>query len=313
MNEHYEQIRRQSLGWVRQAGLIARNRFGTAVTSRKPDGSPVTDVDLAVQDALLEAIAHYYPDDAVIAEEAQSAPDRHSAVASATCRRRIPSLWHRRLAGAPTGETPVPQNTGETPVPHKVNASACPFRACWVIDPIDGTRNYARAVPLFCVSVALMENGWPVVGIIYDPMADRMYSASAGGGVWLNEARFIPEGICDSPDVLIGSPSGQRQLLPAAVHWWLDRYKLRNTGSTALHLAHLATGGFDAVLVTEAHLWDIAAGFLLGREVGVVTRCLDGSELFPLILPGDAQRELTFLSAIPRKFHSLWDDLHKPV
>jgi len=265
MNTEYEQIRRQSLGWVRQAGLIARERFGTAVTFRKPDDSPVTDVDHAVQDTLLTAIAQHYPLDAVITEETQADPDRHAAVASA--------------------------------------------RRCWVIDPIDGTRNYARAVPLFCVSVALMEKGWPVVGIIFDPMTDRMYSASAGGGVWLNDAPLTPEGVRDSSDILIGSPSGQNHHLPATVHRWLDKYKIRNTGSTALHLAHLATGGFDAVLVTEAHPWDIAAGFLLGREVGIVTRCLDGSELFPMTLPGDARRELTFFSASPDKFKPLWDEL----
>lgn len=269
MDEHYEQIRQQSLVWIRQAGLIARERFGTAVTNRKPDDSPVTDVDLAVQDALLKAIATNYPDDAVITEETQADPTLHSAMASA--------------------------------------------RACWVIDPIDGTRNYARAVPLFCVSVAMMEKGWPVVGIIYDPMTDRMYSASIGNGVWLNDYRITMSGISDSPDVLIGSPSGQRHLLPAAVHLWLDKYKLRNTGSTALHLAYLATGSFDAVLVTEAHIWDIAAGFLLGHEAGVITRCLDGSELFPMTLPGDAQRELTFLSASPGMFKLLWDELHAPI
>jgi len=265
MNEEYEQIRRQSLGWVRQAGLIARERFGTAVTSRKPDDSPVTDVDHAVQDALLDAIAQTHPLDAVITEETQANPDRHAAVASA--------------------------------------------RRCWVIDPIDGTRNYARTVPLFCVSVAMMEKDWPVVGMIFDPMTDRMYSASAGGGVWLNDARLASEKVSGSPDTLIGSPSGQRHRLPAAVHRWLDTYKLRNIGSTALHLTYLATGGFDAVLVTEAHLWDIAAGWLIGHEAGVMTRCLDGSPLFPMELPQDARRELSFLAARPAKFESLWDEL----
>jgi len=265
MNEAYEQIRRQSLDWVRQAGLIAQERFGTAVTSRKPDDSPVTDVDLAVQEALLDAIAQHYPNDAVITEETQADPGKHATIASA--------------------------------------------QRCWVIDPIDGTRNYARSVPLFCVSVAMMENGWPVVGMIYNPMTDRMYSASAGGGLWLNEDRLALDSASHSLDVLIGTPSGQRHQLPPAVHVWLDKYKLRNTGSTALHLAHLATGGFDAVLVTESHLWDIAAGFLLGQEAGVITQCLDGSDLFPIALAAGAKREFTFLSASVDKFQTLWNDL----
>ncbi len=263
----YDALRRQSLPWVRQAGRIAVERFGKAITSRKADDSPVTDADHAVQAALLRAIAARYPRDAVVTEETQADPGKHAGVASA--------------------------------------------RRCWVIDPIDGTRNYARAVPFYCLSVALMEDGMPVVGIIYNPATGETFSAAAGAGAWLGRTR-LPAG--DPPprmETVIATPSGQRNTLPTAVHGWFNRYKLRNTGSTALHLAYLASGGFDAVLLTECHIWDIAAGWLIARETGVVTRSLDGRELFPMDLAREAGREISFLAAHPALLDRLWVDLQQ--
>ena len=143
MRTEYEHICDRAMDWARQASVIACERFGTATVSHKADRSPVTDADHAVQDALLQAIAREFPDDAVITEETQAAPDRHKPVAA--------------------------------------------DRRCWVIDPIDGTRNYARSLPSFTISVALMEAGSPVVGLVFDPMTDRMYSATAGGGARLND------------------------------------------------------------------------------------------------------------------------------
>lgn len=261
----YDEIRQESLGWIREAGAIAARRFGKATTSWKQDDSPVTDADHAVQESLLSAIAARYPGDAVLSEETQVSPGRHA-----------------ELSGA---------------------------GRCWVIDPIDGTRNYARAVPTYSISVALMENGRPVVGVIHDPSNGYSYSASAGGGMWLNDQR-VPRG--EPPpfkDVLIASPSGQRHALPCVTRQWLNRYKLRNIGSTALHLAYMAAGGYDAVLLTECHLWDVAAGLLLGQEVGAEVRTLDGTSLFPINLLRDGHREISLLTARPRILERLWSEL----
>lgn len=260
----YETIRRESLTWIQEAGRIARVRFGAALTSIKPDASPVTDADHAVQAALLDAIASRYPHDAVLTEETQVDPGRHGQIATAG--------------------------------------------RCWVIDPIDGTRNYARAVPLYALSVALVENGCPVVGVIHDPTSGDAYSASAGGGAWLNERPLQAEPPF-SPDVLIGVPSGTHHRLPAVLPLWLRKYRLRNTGSTALHLAYLAAGGFDAVYLGECHLWDVAAGWLIGHEAGVRTRSMLDRPVFPAELAVEGHKEVAYLAARPAMLERLWAEM----
>lgn len=260
----YDTIRRESLTWIREAGNIARTRFGRTTTSIKSDASPVTDADHAVQAALLDAIASRYPQDAVLTEETQADPGRHADIASA--------------------------------------------KRCWVIDPIDGTRNYARALPLYSVSVALMENGYPVVGVVHDPTSGDMYSAGAGGGAWLNDRR-LPRESPYSADVLIGIPSGTHHRLPAVLSPWLQRHRLRNTGSTALHLAYLAAGGFDAVYLGECHLWDVAAGWLVGHEAGVVTRSTRDRPVCPVDLATEGHKEVAYLAARPAMLERLWAEL----
>ncbi len=200
----------------------------------------------------------------------------------------------------------VTEETQRDPERHAALASA---KRCWIIDPIDGTRNYARALPLYSVSVALVEDGRPVVGVIFDPSTGEAYSASLGGGLWCGEKRCISQGGTGEYGMIIGSPAGQHHQLPGAVHHWVDRYHLRNIGSTALHMAYVATGAFDAVLVTECHLWDIAAGCLMADEAGVMTKRLDGSPLFPVGMADHAYDEMTFFSAWPAVWDALWSDL----
>jgi len=200
----------------------------------------------------------------------------------------------------------VTEETQRDPERHAALASA---KRCWIIDPIDGTRNYARSIPQYSVSVALMEDGLPVVGAIFDPMTGEMFSASRGGGLWYGEDRCSSQGGSSEYGLLIGTPAGQHHRLPGAVHHWLDRHHQRNLGSTALHMAYLATGGVDAVLVTECHVWDVAAGCLMADEAGAITKRIDGSPLFPIRIPEQAYDEMTFLSAWPAVWDRLWSDL----
>jgi len=251
----YEQIRCQSLGWIRQAAAIAVERMGHVAVSQKADMSPVTEADLAVQEALLVAIARDYPCDAVITEETQSNPDAHPPVSQA--------------------------------------------RRCWIVDPIDGTRNYARSLPVFTVAVALMEAGYPVVGVVFDPIVDRMYSASAGGGLWVDDQRVDPESIVATDEVFITIPTSRHEDLPPIIHDWIDRMTVRNFGSTALHLSLLATGAFDAVYCRKAKLWDIAAGALMARQTGAETVSHSGQPLFPIDLARYANESLPFIAARP--------------
>ena len=177
---------------------------------------------------------------------------------------------------------------------------------CWIVDPIDGTRNFARCYPSFTVSVALMERGRPVMGLVYDPMRDHLYSASAGGGAWFDDKRVH---VADGPlsqHTLIGMPSSRRGALAGVVHDWIDRMIMRNAGSTALHLAFLSSGAMDAVYCDDCKLWDVAAGMLLATEAGAQIMPLTGVDLFPVDLTGNAKQPMPFLAAGPQTLAELW-------
>lgn len=259
--KQYESICHESAEWVRQGGAVALDRFGKAVASVKPDRSPVTDADHAVQELLLTAIARRFPGDAVISEEIQAAPQRHAELSSAD--------------------------------------------RCWVVDPIDGTRSYARGFPGFGVSLALMEAGGPVVGHIYSPLTGQLYSAWQGGGAWLGEQRLHCRDERLAGDVLIAIPSSSRRGLPAVVHGWIDRMVLRNIGSTALHLALVAAGSLDAVYADEAHLWDLAAGEIILREAGAQLVSPTGQPYFPVDLNPFVDRHMPLLAAGPATLEML--------
>lgn len=170
---------------------------------------------------------------------------------------------------------------------------------CWVIDPIDGTRNYYRGYPCFCTSVGVLRGGLPVVGAIYDPLADRLYHGTAGRGAFAGDIRLE---VRDGPlrkNSLIGAPSGHGTCMPEAVHRWMDQANVRNTGSTALHLAYTAAGWLDASYAYECKIWDIAAGWLLVREAGGKVSGADGSGLFPANPAAVAGKNMPFLAAGP--------------
>ena len=184
-------------------------------------------------------------------------------------------------------------------------------KRCWIVDPIDGTRNYSRAYPSFAVAVALMEAGSPVVGFVYEPMTGQLYSAAAGGGAWLNDTRIQ---VVDEPlrgRSIIGMPSSRKGALNGVVHDWIDRMIMRNAGTTALHLAYLACGAMDAVYCDDCKLWDIAAGFLLVAEAGGRVIRLDGAEYFPMDLAGYTDGQMPFLAAAPGVLNQLCDEFNR--
>jgi myo-inositol-1(or 4)-monophosphatase len=171
---------------------------------------------------------------------------------------------------------------------------------CWVIDPLDGTRNYARGLPIFTTSIALLQAGSPIVGVTYDPMLDQLYSAMAGGGAWLGSNRLQ---VADRPahrDSLITVPSGRNRPLPAGVERWTKIMTIRSLGSTALHMALIAAGLMDAELEVDSKLWDVAAGALLVSEAGGCVTGLKGEPLFPYPLAGYRGQDIAYLAAGPR-------------
>jgi myo-inositol-1(or 4)-monophosphatase len=153
----------------------------------------------------------------------------------------------------------------------------------WCVDPVDGTVNFSREIPIWCVSIALFMADSPVLGVIHDPVRDETFTAVAGEGAHLNEKRITTR---------LGA-----SLDSAIVHLTIDFedpasrvglddvntvaprvLRTRNIGSAALSLAYVAAGRFDAVLHRDAHSWDYAAGVVIVREARGSVTAIDGSE-----------------------------------
>jgi myo-inositol-1(or 4)-monophosphatase len=191
------------------------------------------------------------------------------------------------------GDAVISEETQSDPDRH---ASVATARRCWIIDPIDGTRNYVRKVPFFAVSVGLLSQGSPVVGWVFNPMTDQMYSASSGGGAWLNDTRIYCSQKPPTGDIFIGLPSGREEPLPAVVHDWIDRMVQRATGSTALNISLVAAGCFDAVFGNKCKLWDIAAGAIIVQEAGGHLTDHQGRSYFPFDLAAYGNTPTPFLA-----------------
>lgn len=152
---------------------------------------------------------------------------------------------------------------------------------CWVIDPLDGTRNFVRGVAVYATSVALLLNNEPVAGAVHDATTGRVYSAALGGGAFCDDQ---PMRLDDRPldaDTTVMISSFRRRRIPKTVRCWLDRYLFRNQGSLCLHLVWVAAGLADAAYALECKLWDIAAAALIIREAGGLVTDHSGGPLWP--------------------------------
>lgn len=154
-------------------------------------------------------------------------------------------------------------------------------RYTWVLDPLDGTRNFASGIPQFAVSLALLEGDTPVMGMTYDPMRDELFSALRGNGAFLNGSRIrcSREALLDQS--ILGFDLGYADeqaasLLEVLRHLWPRAQAYRICGSAALGLAYVAAGRFDLYAHHHLQPWDMAAGLLLVQEAEGVTTNLQG-------------------------------------
>lgn len=156
----------------------------------------------------------------------------------------------------------------------------------WILDPLDGTLNYALGVPFFAVSLALFDDGCPVLGVVFDPLRGEMFEAVSGGGARLNGE---PIGVSppDEIDGCLAVSSGFVESLaddggaPVLRRLTASFPKFRNLGAEALHLSYVACGRFAGSVSVEARLWDDAAGALIAAEAGARYTGFDGRPLFP--------------------------------
>jgi myo-inositol-1(or 4)-monophosphatase len=160
---------------------------------------------------------------------------------------------------------------------------ACGAEGLWCLDPIDGTSNFVNGLPYFAVSAALLRHGRPVVGAVYDPVADEMFCAQKGKGAWLNGEplpikAFCPAGLSAAiagVDFKRLSPRLRERL--AVDHPYRSQ---RNFGASALDWCYVAAGRFDIYLHGGQRLWDYAAGVLILEEAGGRMCALDGGDFW---------------------------------
>ncbi|MCX7744813.1 MAG: inositol monophosphatase, partial [Flavobacteriales bacterium] len=154
----------------------------------------------------------------------------------------------------------------------------------WVVDPLDGTTNFVHGIPHYCISIALLYKGNPVVGVVYDVANNELFTAVKGEGSTLNNKRItvsVQENIHKS---LIGTG------FPVTRYERLDEYLkvlrrviletrgVRRIGTAALDLCYVAAGRFEAFYEIGLNIWDVAAGVLIVQEAGGKTTDFKGGQ-----------------------------------
>ena len=154
----------------------------------------------------------------------------------------------------------------------------------WIVDPLDGTTNFAHNYPFFCVSIAAEADGRLAAGAVYDPVRDELFAAAAGHGATLNDRPIRVSDIARVEDALLvtGFPYDVREhparSLPQFEAFLVRAQAIRRDGSAALNLCYLACGRFDGFWEGQLAPWDMAAGTLLVREAGGLVTTYDGGD-----------------------------------
>ncbi len=208
---------------------------------------PVTESDLASQETIISLIGLTFPDHGILAEEEGVNAD---------------------VGGGQLGAgLPRPYVPGPPPTIH-------PPTCRWIIDPLDGTVNFAHGFPMFCVSIAFEAAGMLEYGVVYDPMREELFEAKRGGGAWVN-GRSIRVSRVDRLDgalLATGFPYDIRERLPQTLarigRLLAVSQGVRRAGSAALDLAYVAAGRLDGFWEENLKPWDTAAGVLLVAEAG---------------------------------------------
>lgn len=243
---------------VREAGQLALGKFCAPLKSWNKDNfSPVSEVDIAVNDLLHERLRDLTGDIAWLSEETEDDPRRLQA------------------------------------------------RRVWIVDPIDGTRAYIGELPDWSISVAMAEDGRPVIAAIYAPVKDEMFLATAGGGATLNGAPVsVTDGGLDG--ARIAGPPGYLRRLQEIEPRFAAVPKIH---SLALRFARVAHGAIDAAFASRnSHDWDLAAADLLLHEAGGTLTTIAGQSLIynrpdpvhPPLVSAGPQRHAALIALVSR-------------
>jgi len=228
---------------ARRAGeLLTASYEQVMKVDRKSKRDVVTNVDYASEALVIKAIRERYPSDAILAEE--SGRHERADQAAEPASRLAGGRWSRRT---------------------------------WVIDPLDGTVNYANGIPFFCVSIGLVEEGVPVVGVVLDPLRGDCFAATAGGPATLNGEPVRASEKTELGDFVVSLAIIGRGGITRERRVAHEIRIGRRMGSAALALAYVASGRFDAYVQNGGlSLWDIAAAGLIAERGGAMVTDLYG-------------------------------------
>lgn len=183
------------------------------------------------------------------------------------------------------GEESVINNTSASALRECVNTHSRSARHSgylWIIDPLDGTTNYAHGLPIFCVSIALQKDDEIILGVIYDPMRDELFYSQKGSGAYLNKKRiYVSKTSRLSSGLLVtGFAYNVRQVtdnnIDNFIKFLFKSRAVRRLGSAALDLAYVACGRFDGFWEIYLQPWDTAAGSLILERAGGRTTDFNG-------------------------------------
>jgi len=167
------------------------------------------------------------------------------------------------------------------------SASADPLSdKIWIIDPLDGTNNYAHGIPHFSVSIAYAQRGEVLAGVVFDPIRGELFSAARGGGAFLNGKKISvsPTPLLSQSIITTGFYYDRGELMEKTLDTIKMLFKadirgIRRLGSAALDLSWVACGRFDGYFEYQLSPWDFAAGMLIVREAGGKCANRDGTDL----------------------------------
>ena len=174
------------------------------------------------------------------------------------------------------------EETGE----HRAKAGEAPTSGrgrVWIVDPLDGTVNYANGLPVFCVSIALVVDGRPAVGVILDPTRSESFTATADGPATLQGHAIHASDKDKLSDFVISMALNGRSVASRSQNVRKAIRIPRSMGSAALALAYVANGRFDAFIQQGGlSLWDVAAAGLIAERGGATVTAMDGGPWFDL-------------------------------
>ena len=226
---------------------------------------------LPTPEELRESAAEFARDAGAIVREGHGrlhAPERKGRIDLVTeFDKRSEARLLARIAGRFPGHGVLAEESG-------AHAGGQGARVRWVVDPLDGTTNFAHNYPFFGVSVGVEVDGEVAAGAVYDPVRDEMFAAARGSGATLNGEPIRVSACAAVEDSLLvtGFPYDVREFperhLPLFQDFLVRAQGIRRDGSAALNLCYLAMGRFDGFWEGNLSAWDVAAGSLIVREAG---------------------------------------------